>query len=430
ATVQREQVSDEQLSTLFWINALLGVVLALASLAMAPLLVAFYREPRLLWVTAFMGVGFFLNALGVQHTALLQRHLRFTTIAVIEAASLIASTVTGIVMALAGLGYWSLVAMALVVPAVNSAGAWLAAGWIPGRPRRGVGVLSMIRFGGAVTLNALVMYFAYNLDKVLLGRFRGAEVLGVYGRAYQLVNIPTENLNAAVGGVAFSALSRLQDDKERFRNYFLKGYALVLGVTWPVTIACALFARDIVLVALGAKWLEVAQLLRLLAPTIMVFALINPLSWLMFSYNLVGRSLKIAFVIAPVVTIGYALGLPFGAAGIAFAFSASMLLLAVPVSLWAVHGTVVSWRDLLEVSGRPFVAALVGAVFCLLITPLLARVPWAVMRLVLGTGVLVVLYGWTLLYALGQKAFYLDLVKRVLGRSMAEGEPAEIASVS
>ena len=88
----------------------------------------------------------------------------------------------------------------------------------------------MMVFGGALTLNGLVAYVAYNAEKVLIGRFWGAEAIGIYGRAYQLVNIPTDNLNTAVGEVAFSALSRLQDDPVRLRSYFLKGFSLVLGL--------------------------------------------------------------------------------------------------------------------------------------------------------------------------------------------------------
>ena len=68
---------------------------------------------------------------------------------------------------------------------------------------------------------------------------------------FQLINIPTSNLNSAAGEVAFSALSRLQDDPARRKKYFLKGFSLVLGLTLPLTIACAFFANDVVLVLLG-----------------------------------------------------------------------------------------------------------------------------------------------------------------------------------
>ena len=123
----------------------------------------------------------------------------------------------------------------------------------------------MLRFGGTVTLNGLIVYFAYNLDKVLLGRVWGPVALGYYGTASQLINVPTANLNKAVGGVTFSALSRLQHDLIRFKNYFLKGYALVLSMTLPLTVFAAMFAGDIVLVVLGPKWTEAVPIFRHLA---------------------------------------------------------------------------------------------------------------------------------------------------------------------
>src|SRR4029077_18832992 len=140
------------------------------------------------------------------------------------------------------------VAMSITSPLASTLCFWLTAGWIPNRPQRRAGIRSLMLFGGALTLNGLVAYVAYNADKVLIGRFWGADAIGIYGRAYQLVNIPTDNLNSAVGQVAFSALSRLQDDPVRFRSYFLKGFSLILGLTLPITIACALFADDIVFV--------------------------------------------------------------------------------------------------------------------------------------------------------------------------------------
>lgn len=416
ATVQRATVTDEQLSTLFWINTLLGVVLALAFLALAPVLASFYREPRLFWVTAALGFGFVLNAVGVQHSALIQRQMRFTAEAGIEIASLVTSTLVGIAMAAAGFGYWALVGASLVSPAVGSAGAYLVVRWVPGRPRRGVGVLSMIRFGSTVTLNTLLVYVAFNLDKVLLGRFAGAEALGLYGRAYQLVNLPTENLNGAIGGVAFSALSRLQDDPKRLRSFFLRSYSLVLTVTVPITIACAVLASDVVRVALGEKWVRVVPLLRLLAPTILVFALINPMSWLLYSTGLAGRSLRIAILIAPVVSLGYLVGLPYGATGVAVSFSAAMVLLAVPVIVWSVHGTAISMRDILDVVGRPLLSGLAAMAATLLVQPVLVGVEIPLVRLAIGSAVLFATYGWLLLQVMGQKAFYVDLFRSMARR--------------
>ena len=334
ATIQKATVTDEQISTLFWINILVGTILCLLCLATAPVLVSFYHEPRLFWVTVAMGVGFVLSAGGVQHSALLQRQLRYVDLTMIETLSLLVSYALGIVMAVGGFGYWALVGSTIASPAINTALMWAIAAWIPGMPRRGAGIHSMLRFGGTITLNNLVVYIAYNFDKLLLGRFWGADALGLYGRAYQLINVPTSNLHSAVGGVAFSALSRLQDDPVRLRSYFLKGYSLVISMTVPISVFGALFADDIVLVVLGPKWADAAAIFRLLTPTILVFGIINPTGWLIQSVGLQGRSLRIAFVIAPLVIAAYLIGLPYGPNGVAFAFSAAMTLWLVPHVFW------------------------------------------------------------------------------------------------
>src|SRR5438445_7656617 len=84
ATVQRMEVTEEQVSTLFWINTFVGLVLGLLLMSMAPLIVAFYHQPHLLWVTIVLATAFIFNGAGVQHTALLERQMRFTVLAAID----------------------------------------------------------------------------------------------------------------------------------------------------------------------------------------------------------------------------------------------------------------------------------------------------------------------------------------------------------
>jgi O-antigen/teichoic acid export membrane protein len=269
-----------------------------------------------------------------------------------------------------------------------------------------------MQFGGTLTLNGLVMYFASNFEKVLLGRFWGAEALGMYGRAYQLIRIPTDNLNSAVGDVAFSALSRIQDDPSRLRSYFLKGYSLVLGLTLPTTIACALFADDIVLILLGPKWRESAGIFRLLAPTMLIFAIANPLGWLLNSIGLVGRGLKIALVIAPLMIASYLIGLPYGPMGVAFAYSAVMMLWIAPIIAWCVHGTMISFRDVLLTVSRPLVSIIPAGALAFGVSLLFSRQGLAPFpRLILESVVLFIVYFGVLLFIVGQKSFYLDLLR-------------------
>jgi O-antigen/teichoic acid export membrane protein len=420
ATVQRADVTEEQISTLFWINVLVGILLCIILAASAPFVASFYREPRLVWVTLIVATSFVFNGAGVQHMALLERQMRFTTLAVIDVVSLSASTFLGIAMALAGFRYWALVASAISLPLITTASLWLATGWIPGRPRNGVGLRSLMYFGGGLTLVNLIVYTAYNLEKVLLGRFWGAGVLGVYGRAYQLSNIPTDNINSAFWGVAFSGLSRVRHDPDRFKSYFLRGYSLVLALTIPITIAAALFAHDLVFVVLGPKWNEAADIFRLLAPTIFIFALINPLAWLTFSLGMIGRNLKVVLVLAPVVIGGYIIGLPYGPKGVAFAYSAAMILWAIPHIAWCVHGTVVSLRDILLVASRPLVSGVIAAVLAFGVQFLWGQSWLPLPRLLLGAIVLLSTYVGVLFFVMRQKTVYMDLFRGLRRRSPVE----------
>jgi O-antigen/teichoic acid export membrane protein len=427
ATVQRPVITPEQISTLFWVNILVGVMLALLSIALAPLLVSFYHEPRLLWVTVLSAAGFLINAAGVQHGALLQRHMRFTSLALIEITSAVIGGVVGIGMALAGFGYWALLGLAIAPTATATTCLWLTTRWVPGPPRRGIGARSMIGFGGKVTLNGIIVYCSSNLDKVLLGRVWGAEALGIYGRAYQLINIPRENLNSAVGLVALSALSKLQDDPRRFKNYFLTGYSLVLTLVLPVTLASALFANEIVLVVLGPAWKEAAVILRLLTPTVLIFGIINPLRWLLFALGHVGKSVRIVFVLGCLVTVSYFIGLPYGPRGVAFAYSTAMTIWIIPHMSWTVRDTMISMSDLFRVASRPLVAALAAGGFAFGLVHLFGASFPDFGRLLLGVLSLSCVYAAILLFVMKQKAFYWELIRGMLKRPAAsEGRPPVI----
>jgi O-antigen/teichoic acid export membrane protein len=411
AAIQRTSVSEEQLSTLFWINVFVGAVLALVSVVFAPLVAGFYHEPRLQGITAVLALGFLFNAAGVQHSALLQRQMRFTALAVINTAGLLVGTAIAIGAARAGYGYWSLVMMTVIAPLISTIGFWLATAWLPGMPRRRSGIRSMMSFGGTITLNSLVSYAASNSEKVLLGRFWGVDALGLYGRAYQLINIPTDNLNSAAGEVAFSALSRLKDDPPRLKSYFLKGYSLILAMTIPITIACALFANDIILVLLGQKWMAAVPIFRLLAPTILAFAIINPLFWLLCSLGLVGRSLKMGLVIAPLMIASYVIALPFGPQGVAVAYSAIMTLLVPLVVIWSVHGTAIPPKDIFLSVLRPLGSVAIAGAFALALRMLYGQSLPPALRLILESTLLFAVFGGILLTIAGQRDLYWDILR-------------------
>jgi O-antigen/teichoic acid export membrane protein len=414
ATVQRETLTHEQISTLFWINLALGAFLTIVVAATGPFLVAFYKEPRLLWLTMASSSIFLFNSLSVQHKALLDRSMRFGTGVKIDILTATVGSAVAIGMAALGCGYWSLICQNISLPIVATAATWIAVPWLPGRPRWTPELRSMARFGGTVTLNSFVVYVAYNTEKILLGRFWGAAPLGIYSRAYQLANLPVQQLISSVHGVAFSTLSRIQGEAQRLQRAYLKSQTIIVSLTIPVILGSALFGKEIVLVVLGQKWIQAASVLRLLAPTILVFALVNPFSWLLQATGRVERSLNIAFLICPVVILGILAGLRHGPNGVALGYSVAMLLLFVPIVAWATHGTGITASGYWDSIKGPLISGAIGGgsgwIFHLLLRGTLTPIP----LLVLEWTISFTIYALFLLFVMGQKGFYVDLVQHML----------------
>jgi O-antigen/teichoic acid export membrane protein len=419
ATVQRESLTHEEISTLFWINLALGALLTIVVVASSPFLAAFYKDPRLLWLTIASASIFLFNSLSVQHKALLDRAMRFSTSVKIDILSATIGSAVAIVMAALGCGYWSLICQNISLPIVGTAATWIALPWMPGRPRWTAELRSMVRFGGTVTLNSVVVYIAYNTEKILLGRFWGAAPLGIYTRAYQLATLPVQQLIGAAHNVAFSVLSRMQAEAQRLQRAYLKSVSMIVSLTIPVVISTAIFSDEIVLVVLGPKWIGVATVLRLLSPTVLVFALINPFSWFLRATGRVGRSLNIAFLITPVVILGILAGLRHGPAGVAVGYSTAMVLLFVPVVAWAIHGTGITTPDYWNAIKRPLISGVLGG-----LTGWLAKFEFhsalsPVAMLIFGLTLSFAMYAGTLLFVMGQREFFADLLSHLFQRNRA-----------
>jgi hypothetical protein len=187
-------------------------------------------------------------------------------------------------------------------------------------------------------------------------------------------------------------------------------------------LACAFFAEDVVRVLLGPKWSAAAPIFRYLAPTILAFAVLNPLGWLLNALGLVWRGLKIAFVLGPVMVAGYAFGIHYGPTGVAIAYSTTMMLCVLPLIAWAVHGTAITLGDVLHTVGQPLISSIVGALFAFGVHIAVRNVLSPLPMLVLESTVLLLVFLGILFYVMGQKTFYMNLLQGFKRRTPIESE--------
>jgi len=336
ATIQWAELSHRQVSTLFWVNIGFSAAITVLVTAASPLVAWFYGEPRLIGITIGLAAAIMLRGLTIQHEALLARQMRFTTIAANDLTALVVGLAAAILAALRGWGYWALVVNQIAMTGSTAAGVWIACRWRPGLPSRDTGVRRMLSFGGNLTGYNLVNFVARNIDNLLIGKVWGAYQLGIYSRAYQMLLLPLDQVNAPFGAVAVPALSRLQETPDRYRAAFLKILEKIAMLTMP-GVAFMIASSDwLVRLMLGAQWSESARVFMLLGAAAIAQPLTKAALWLfttqgrtkeMFRWGWIGSTIAVASIVA---------GLPWGAFGVAAGYALTDLCLTTPLMFWFV----------------------------------------------------------------------------------------------
>lgn len=330
ATIQRDKISHGQVSNLFWVNVTASMLLLVIAAGCAPLLASFYEDPRLAGVTIALSMTFLLGGLAAQHQALLQRQMHFGKLASIEITSLVLAVSAAVLGALWGWQYWSLVIMTLTQAGAYAALCWVTSGWLPGLPSRDTGVRQMLAFGGHYTGFNVVNYFARNIDNVLIGKIWGDFPLGLYSRAYTLLLLPLSQINGPISAVAIPSLSRLANEPDRYRRYFLKVLRIMTSLSMPIVILLTINADLIVHLALGEKWSGAAPIFQCLGIAGLVQTSYTSLGWILVSLGQTRRLFLYAMVACPLTVAAIFAGLPWGALGVATGYSAISLLLFLP----------------------------------------------------------------------------------------------------
>ena len=320
AVIQRKQTTERQLNQVFWLSALIGLGCATVVAASAPAVGVFYGDPRLTWITIAAGGPLFLGSLAALPLSILNRHLRFEQLAVNDVAGALASFVATVGAAFAGMGYWSLIVGMGASATVSLAAAWRASGWKPGMPDLRMD-REMLSFGLNLTGFNLLNFLARNLDNILIGKFSGSIALGYYDRAYKLLLFPLQNINAPTARVMIPLLSKMQDDRPRVRETYLRTAGLLALVTIPGVAAMLLTSADSIRLLLGEKWLNVAPIFEWLGLAGLVQPLANTTGWLFISQGRTREMLRMGVVSCLVIVGSFVAGIPWGGVGVAAAYT-------------------------------------------------------------------------------------------------------------
>jgi O-antigen/teichoic acid export membrane protein len=394
ATIQRGEITQRQVSTLFWINVATGCTIALLVASLSSIVASFYKEPRLVGITLVLSSNFIIGSFSSQHVALLRRQMRFSSLARVDIISTIISLTAGVILASRGANYWALVLMQVLSAISNTVGIWITCSWRPGLPSRHAGIGSMIAFGSNLTGFRCFNYLSRNLDNFLIGRYLGPQSLGLYAKAYQLLLLPINQINTPVSSIAISALSSLQTEPDKYREFYRKAILAIATLGMPVVALMFASADKVILILLGQQWVEVVSLFRLLAPAAFVGTFNVATGWVYQSLGRTDRQFFGGIFSSLANVLIFLISVRWGAIGIAAAYGLSQPLFVVPAIIYCYKETPLRLMDLVISIYRPAIAS-IGAAAILIV---MQQLPIFLNNQNLALGLLVDCIGYALLY--------------------------------
>jgi O-antigen/teichoic acid export membrane protein len=419
ALVQRSQLRPEHIRVAFTLMLLLGLGAAAAVALAAPGIGSFFGMPPLERIVPVLAVLIPIQSFSSVSIALLSRQGRFRYLALARVPCVaFGYSLVAIGLALAGSGVWAIVLGTICREVLLLLALYAAARHDLRLSLDRPAIRDLARFSTGQTLVKLTNYIAQNGDYVVVGRLLGAQELGYYSRAYQLMMGPVTLMSAVTTRVLFPLMASVQEDRERLARAYLQCMAASIALTLPLSVVLSACAEDIIFVLLGDQWEAAATPFAALS-LVLVFRSARNVAYAATVAQ--GKSFRLAWrqaVHALLVIVGAGLGTRWGIDGVAIAVAVVIAIHYAVLARLTNHLLGVSWERFGRVHGPGLATAACLWLVLQVSEPLISKVNNAVVELGLSLSlaavVLASLYALAPAWFLGTQA--LDILKATAHR--------------
>lgn len=277
AIIQKKNLTHQLKNTIFWVNTFMGVMIAIIISLSSPLIADVYRQPQLENVLIIISVIFPLSSCASVHLSLMERDSRFKRISFIEVSSSLTSVIVAIFLAKSGFGVYSLVGQAIILNLMSSIQFWIASTWRPTLSKMICieEIKGIFSFSANLSIFNFVNYFSRNGDSFIIGRFMSTTVLGNYNLAYRIMLFPLQSLTFVASRSLYPILSQYQDDNKKILSTYNNSIFVIFMITAPLMTGLAILSVPFVNLVFGPNWTLVASILKFLAPTAIIQAILS-----------------------------------------------------------------------------------------------------------------------------------------------------------
>jgi len=346
AIIQKQDISQTQLSTLYWLNILMGLLSMGVIGGSAGLAARFYGYPELAPLVRLSSLNFLLIPLYQLHRRMMEKDLQFPLLARIDVVTGLLSGMAGITCAYLGLGAFSLVVQSLCLNLFSLISIRLSRPWQPDCCFRLAEVKEMVFFALKMKGAQLSRYFEKDIDMLILGKSLSARGFGFYSLANRIVFFPIRRVAYTFTEILFPSLSKIQAEIDKIRLIYLKTIQIIAIFIFPFILLITLYARPLVVFSLGTAWKDASPIIAILS-LVGAIQCIEHISVAIYpAINQPGVSMRLGMI--RLLTIGTAayIGGHYGVLGAATAvLTAKCLLFWVSLS-WLKRYLHYSYRDI------------------------------------------------------------------------------------
>lgn len=335
AIIRKHNATEDDFSTAFYANLAMGFCSYIMLFISAPLIAAFYEEPRLIILIRVIGIAILINPFQSIQTSILSRNLNFKAQLKAAVPAAFISGIIAVIMAYMGFGVWALISQTILSTLIITIFLWFISAWKPTLVFNQKSLSEMLGFSLKLFLSDLLDTIFRNIYLVVIAKLFTAAIAGRYFFATKITELIFNQLVNSIQKVTYPVLAILQEDDVRLKAGYKKVIQVTTFALFPILAIVASLAQPMFIVFLSDQWLPAVPYLQLMCIAGMVYPLQS------INLNILkvkGRSdlfLYLQTLNKLIIVIILSMSLQFGIMGILTGQIISSLLSYLPISYYS-----------------------------------------------------------------------------------------------